>query len=68
MVLTSCKGSEEEENPPEFEVTPVYNSNYIEGINNLYEFDCGELRAGFTRLMVGCRIMAAVDICFKTAT
>ncbi|MDO4793096.1 MAG: DUF4430 domain-containing protein [Filifactor alocis] len=27
----------------EFEMTPVYNSNYIEGINNLYEFDCGEL-------------------------
>ena len=26
----------------EFERTPVYNSNYIEGINNLYEFDCGE--------------------------
>lgn len=27
----------------EFNMTPVYNSNYIEGINNLYEFDCGEL-------------------------
>ncbi len=27
----------------EFEMTPVYNSNYIEGINNIYEFDCGEL-------------------------
>lgn len=23
--------------------TPVYNSAYVEGINNLYEFDCGEL-------------------------
>ncbi len=23
--------------------TPAYNSYYIEGINNLYEFDCGEL-------------------------
>lgn len=23
--------------------TPVYNSAYIEGIDNLYEFDCGEL-------------------------
>ena len=21
----------------------MYNSHYIEGINNLYEFDCGEL-------------------------
>lgn len=23
--------------------TPMYNSAYVEGINNLYEFDCGEL-------------------------
>lgn len=27
----------------EFTNTPVYNSAYIEGIGNLYEFDCGEL-------------------------
>lgn len=27
----------------EFVMTPIYNSHYIEGINNLYEFDCGEL-------------------------
>ena len=27
----------------EFEDTPMYNSAYIEGIANLYEFDCGEL-------------------------
>lgn len=27
----------------EFENTPMYNSAYIQGINNLYEFDCGEL-------------------------
>jgi len=27
----------------EFVHTPAYNSTYIEGINNLYEFDCGEL-------------------------
>ena len=27
----------------EFRNTPIYNSAYIEGINNLYEFDCGEL-------------------------
>lgn len=26
----------------EFTDTPMYNSAYIEGINNLYEFDCGE--------------------------
>ena len=27
----------------EFVNTPIYNSSYIEGIANLYEFDCGEL-------------------------
>jgi hypothetical protein len=27
----------------EYENTPLYNSAYIEGINNLYEFDAGEL-------------------------
>ena len=27
----------------EFENTPLYQSSYIEGINNLYEFDCGDL-------------------------
>ena len=26
----------------EFSNTPMYNSAYIEGIGNLYEFDCGE--------------------------
>lgn len=26
----------------EFQNTPIYNSAYIEGIGNLYEFDCGE--------------------------
>lgn len=30
----------------EFEKTPIYNSVYIEGIGNLYEFDCGE-RSGW---------------------
>lgn len=25
----------------EYSMTPIYNSNYIEGIHNLYEFDCG---------------------------
>lgn len=25
----------------EYTMTPMYNSNYIEGISNLYEFDCG---------------------------
>ena len=27
----------------EFENTPMYHSAYVEGIGNLYEFDCGEL-------------------------
>lgn len=27
----------------EFEMTPIYNSNYIQGIHNLYEFDGGAL-------------------------
>ncbi|MBQ9115421.1 MAG: DUF4430 domain-containing protein [Clostridia bacterium] len=31
----------------EFAWTPIYNSAYIEGIYNLYEFDCGEL-SGWT--------------------
>lgn len=31
----------------EFSLTPIYNSSYIEGINNLYEFDCGSL-SGWT--------------------
>ena len=25
----------------EFSTSPLYNSKYIEGINNIYEFDCG---------------------------
>ena len=27
----------------EFSFTPIYNSAYIEGINNLYEFECGRI-------------------------
>jgi hypothetical protein len=27
----------------EYEDVPIYKSAYIEGINNIYEFDCGEL-------------------------
>lgn len=30
----------------EFALAPVYNSVYIEGMNNIYEFDCGE-RSGW---------------------
>lgn len=31
----------------EFEDTPLYDATYIEGIHNLYEFDCGDL-SGWT--------------------
>ena len=34
----------------EFMVTPFYGSSYIEGINNLYEFDCGELSGWMYRV------------------
>lgn len=37
----------------EFADTPVYNSAYIEGIGNLYEFDCGEL-SGWKYRVNGC--------------
>ena len=29
--------------PMEFSYTPLYGSNYVEGIENIYEFDCGSL-------------------------
>lgn len=34
----------------EFAWTPIYNSAYIEGIYNLYEFDCGELSGWMYRV------------------
>lgn len=37
----------------EFQATPLYNSNYIEGIGNIYEFDCGEL-SGWMYRVNGC--------------
>lgn len=27
----------------EYKMVPIYNSNYIQGIHNIYEFDCGSL-------------------------
>ena len=33
----------EKQIPMEAEFTPMYNSAYIEGIHNIYEFDCGPL-------------------------
>ena len=40
LLLRTCK---ENSIHMEYENTPIYNSAYIEGIHNLYEFDCGEL-------------------------
>jgi hypothetical protein len=34
----------------EFQDTPLYSSSYIEGINNLYEFDCGALSGWMYRV------------------
>lgn len=34
----------------EFENTPMYQSTYIEGIHNLYEFDCGDLSGWMYRV------------------
>lgn len=34
----------------EFSVTPMYNTAYIEGIGNLYEFDCGALSGWMYRV------------------
>jgi len=36
-----------------FRSTPLYNSVYIEGINNLYEFDCGDLSGWMYRVNGG---------------
>jgi hypothetical protein len=36
----------------EYVMTPLYDSNYIEGIGNLYELDCGEL-SGWVYLVNG---------------
>ena len=40
LLLRTCK---ENSIHMEYENTPIYNSAYIEGIHNLYEFDCGPL-------------------------
>ncbi len=45
--------------PFEFNVNPMFQSAYIEGICNLYEFDCGELSGWLYRVnhkpaSVGC--------------
>jgi len=34
----------------EFTKTPIYDTNYIEGIHNIYEFDCGELSGWMYRV------------------
>ena len=40
VLLRTCKQNKIH---MEFVNTPLYNSAYIEGINNIYEFDCGQL-------------------------
>lgn len=40
VLLRTCK---EQKIHLEYKNTPLYNSAYIQGIGNLYEFDCGEL-------------------------
>lgn len=40
--------------PLEFSSSPAYGSKYIEGINSLHEFDCGEL-SGWTYFVNGIR-------------
>ncbi len=40
VLLRTCK---QKKIHMEYRDTPIYNSAYIEGIHNLYEFDCGEL-------------------------
>ena len=37
-----CRETRNRQIHMESSYTPVFNSAYIEGINNLYEFDCGE--------------------------
>lgn len=50
----------------EFSKTPAYNSVYIEGINNIYEFDCGELSGWMYRVNgvfhdFGCSLCTVAD-------
>ena len=50
----------------EFSKTPAYNSVYIEGINNIYEFDCGELSGWMYRVNgvfhnYGCSLCTVAD-------
>lgn len=47
VLLRTCK---QKKIHMEYENTPMYNSAYIEGIHNLYEFDCGELSGWMYRV------------------
>ena len=48
--------------------TPVYNSAYIEGIGNLYEFDAAASPAGCTPSTAGIPTTAARGTSYRTAT
>ena len=50
----------------ESEWTPMYNSYYVSGINNLYELTVARTPDGCTVLMAGIRIMDAPSIRWKT--
>lgn len=52
----------------EFVNTPIYNSAYIEGIANIYEFDCGNLSGWMYKVNGKFRITAVRATCFRTAT
>ena len=50
----------------EYSMTPMYDNAYIEGIGNLYEFDCGELSGWMFRVngefpKVGCSDIIVKD-------
>lgn len=46
----------------EYEWTPIYGSNYIEGINQLYEFDCGA-GSGWMYYVNGIKLNYGVSKC-----
>lgn len=46
----------------EFSTSPLYETRYIEGIQNLYEFDCGDFLVGCIKLMAFSRNMVVVNM------
>lgn len=50
----------------EYSYSPMYGSSYVEGINNLYEFDCGNQSGGCIRSTAGSLITDVRHISSKT--